>query len=36
MMSAIKEHDKKQIVGTYARFDVAMVSGKSATSWDET
>ena len=36
MMSAIKEHDKKQIVGTYARFDVAMVSGKSATCWDET
>ena len=34
-MSAIKEHDKKQIVGTYARFDLAIVSGKSATCWDE-
>ena len=34
-MSAIKEHDKQHVVGTYARFDAAMIAGKSATCWDE-
>lgn len=34
-MSELKDLDKKHIVNTYARFDVALTQGKNATCYDE-